>query len=118
MTEATTQIITTLAAVLAVDAEEILAQSLQRFVVEQIGQAQQRLSQGYLAQQRFVQKYGMSLHAFLQNLEAVEEQPEENVTIHGVPLLEALADSRWWAHVQEALDAETHRLAQLQALQR
>ena len=49
-------------------------------------------------------------------LEALEEQPEEEATLQGVPLLEAVADSRWWAHVQEELATETAKLEQLQAL--
>jgi hypothetical protein len=98
------------------DAEAILAQSLRGFVAEQMVQLQQRISQFSVEHQRFLRKYGMPLEAFLHTLEALEEQPEEDAMIRGVPLLEAVADSRWWAHVQEDLAAETAKLEQLQAL--
>ena len=66
MTEATTHIISKLEALLAIDAEAILTQSLQRFVAEQIVHTQQRLSQLYLENQRFLHKYGMPLEAFME----------------------------------------------------
>jgi len=97
------------------DTEAILAQSLRDFVAEQIAQSQQRMSQCYMEHQRFLRKYSMPWEAFMRALEALEEQPEE-ATLQGVPLLEAVADSRWWAHVQEELAAETVKLEQLRAL--
>jgi len=116
MTDGTTSILSTLASVLDMDVEAILAQSLRDFVTEQIAQSQQRISQCYMEHQRFLRKYGMPWDAFMRALEALEEHPEEDATLHGVPLLEAVADSRWWAHVQEELAAETAKLEQLQAL--
>ena len=116
MTDGTTIVLSKLASVLDMDAEAILAQSLRDFMAEQIAQSQQRISQCYVEHQRFLRKYGMSWEAFLYALEALEEQPEEEATLQGVPLLEAVADSRWWAHVQEELAAETVKLEQLQAL--
>lgn len=35
----------------------------------------------------------------------------------GLPWLEAVTDSRWWAHLQDDLAAETAKLEQLQTLQ-
>ena len=116
MMDGTTTVLSRLASVLDMDAEAILAQSLHDFVAEQIALSQQRMSQGYMEHQRFLQKYGMPWEAFMRALEALEEQPEEEVTLQGVPLLEAVADSRWWAHVQEELATETAKLEQLQAL--
>src|SRR2546422_11765980 len=107
MTDGTTSILSTLASVLDMDTEAILAQSLRDFVSEQIAQSQQRMSQSYMEHQRFLRKYGMPWEGFLRALEALEEQPEEVATLQGVPLLEAVADSRWWAHVQEELASET-----------
>jgi hypothetical protein len=40
----------------------------------------------------------------------------EAATFHGVPLVEAVTDSRWWAHVQDDLATETAKVQQLQAL--
>ena len=116
MTAGTTAVLSKLAALLDMDAEGILAQSLRGFVAEQLAQSQQRISQFSVAHQRFLRKYGMPLEAFLRALEALEEEPEEAATFHGVPLVEALADSRWWAHVQEDLATETAKFEQLQAL--
>ncbi len=116
MTDGTTSILSTLASVLDMDTEAILAQSLHDFVAEQIAQSQQRMSQCYMEHQRFLRKYSMPWEAFMRALEALEEQPEEEATLQGVPLLEAVADSRWWAHVQEELATETVNLEQLQAL--
>jgi hypothetical protein len=116
MTDGTTAVLSKLAALLDMDAAGILAQSLRGFVAEQLAQSQQRISQLSVTHQRFLRKYGMPLEAFLRALEAVEEEPEEVATFHGVPLLEALADSRWWAHVQEELATETAKFEQLQAL--
>ena len=116
MTDAATAVLSKLEALLDMDGETILTQSLRGFIAEKMLQVQQRISQLYLEHQRFVHKYGESLDAFLQALDALEEQPEEDATIHGVPLLEAVADSRWWAHVQEDLATETAKLEQLQAL--
>jgi hypothetical protein len=116
MSDAATAVLSKLAALLDMDAETILTQSLQGFVAEKLTQVQQRMSQLYLEQQRFVRKYGMSLDAFLRTLEALEDQSEEDTTVQGVPLLEAVADSRWWAHVQEDLATATATLEQLQAL--
>ena len=116
MTDATTAVIAKLETVLSMDAESILTQSLHRFVAAMIEQTQQRISQSYLDHQRFLRKYGMPLDAFMRALEAREDHPEENAQLEGVPLLEAVADSRWWVHVQEELAAATTRLEQLQAL--
>ena len=116
MTDGTTAVLSKLAALLDMDAEAILSQSLRGFVAEQMAQSQQRISQFSGERQRFLQKYGMPLEVFIRALEALEEQPEEDATLHGVPLLEAVADSRWWAHVQEDLAAETAKFEQLQAL--
>ena len=52
-------VLSRLASVLDMDAEAILAQSLHDFVAEQIALSQQRMSQGYMEHQRFLQKYGM-----------------------------------------------------------
>lgn len=116
MMDGTTTVLSRLASVLDMDAEAILAQSLHDFVAEQIALSQQRMSQGYMEHQRFLRKYGMPWEGFMRALEALEEQPEEEATLQGVPLLEAAADSRWWAHVQEELATETVKLEQLQAL--
>jgi hypothetical protein len=116
MMDGTTGVLSKLAALLDMDAEGILAQSLHGFVAEQLVQSQQRISQLSVEHQRFLRKYGMPLEAFLCALEALEEEPEEAATFHGVPLGEALADSRWWAHVQEDLATETAKFEQLQAL--
>jgi len=116
MMEGTTAVISTLSALLDMDAEAILAQSLRGFVAEQMAQLQQRISQLSVEHQRFRRKYGMPWEAFMRALETLDDQPEEDATLHGVPLLEAMADSRWWAHVQEDLAAATVKLEQLQAL--
>ena len=116
MTAGTTTVLSKLAALLDMDAEGILTQSLRGFVAAQLAQSQQRISRLSVAYQRFLRKYGMPLEAFLRAMEALEEEPEEAATFHGVPLVEALADSRWWAHVQEDLGAETATFEQLQAL--
>ena len=116
MTDGTTTVLSKLASVLDMDAEAVLAQSLRDFVMEQIAQSQQRMSQCYMEHQRFLRKYGMPWEAFLHALEVLEEQPEEDATLQGIPMLEAVADSRWWAHVQEELATETAKLEQLQAL--
>ena len=116
MTDGTTAVLSKLAAVLDMDAEGILAQSLRGVVAEQLAQSQQRISQLSVTHQRFRRQYGMPLEAFLRALENLEEAPEEAATFHGVPLVEALADSRWWAHVQEDLATETAKFEQLQVL--
>ncbi|SRR5712692_7229840 len=117
MTDGATTVLSKLETVLDMDAESILRQSLQSFIATKMMQVQQRISQLYLDHQRFTQKYEMSLEAFQQALDVLEEQSEEEATIRGVSLLEAVADSRWWAHVQEDLATETSRLVQLQALE-
>ena len=116
MTDGATTVLSKLASVLDMDAEAILTQSLRNFMAEQIAQSQQRISQCYMEHQRFLRKYGMPWESFIGALEAVEEQPEEEATLQGIPLVEAVADSRWWAHVQEELATETVKLEQLQAL--
>jgi hypothetical protein len=110
MTDGTTTVLSKLAALLDMDAEAILAQSLHGFVAEQMAPLQQRISQLSEEHQRFLRQYNMPLGAFLHALEALEEQPEEDVMIRGEPLLEAVADSRWWAHVQADLAAEMAKL--------
>ena len=109
MTDVATAVLSKLEALLDMDGETILTQSLRGFIAEKTLQVQQRISQLYLEHQRFVHKYGESLDAFfLQALDALEDQPEEDAaTIYGVPLLAAVADSRWWTHVQEDLATET-----------
>ena len=59
MTDVTTIVLSKLAAVLDMEAEAILAQSLHDFMAEQIAQSQQRMSQCYMEHQRFLRKYGM-----------------------------------------------------------
>jgi hypothetical protein len=117
MTDATTVVLSKLAAMLELDADTILTQSVQGFVNDTITQTQKKISELYIEHQRFQQKYGMSLEAFMRDLDALEEDAEENATIQGVPWLEAVSDSRWWAHVQDDLAAETTKLEQLQTLQ-
>jgi hypothetical protein len=117
MTDATTVVLSKLAAMLELDADTILTQSVQGFVNDTITQTQKKISELYIEHQRFQRKYGMSFEAFMQVLEELEEDAEEDATIHGVPWLEAVADSRWWAHVQDDLAAETAKLEQLQTLQ-
>jgi hypothetical protein len=85
MTDGTTAVLSKLAAVLDMDAEGILAQSLRGLVAEQMAQSQQRISQLSVEHQRFLRKYGMPLEAFMRALEALEEQPSE-ATIHGGPI--------------------------------
>jgi hypothetical protein len=117
MTDATTVVLSKLAAMLELDADTILTQSVQSFVNDTIVQTQKKISQLYIEHQRFLHKYGMSLEAFIRNLDALEEDAAEDAMIHGVPWLEAVTDSRWWAHVQDDLAAETTKLEQLQTLQ-
>jgi hypothetical protein len=117
MTDATTVILSKLAALLELDTDAIRTQSVQGVVNDTIAQTQKKISQLYLEHQRFQHKYDMSLEAFLQTLDALEEDAEEDATIQGVPWLEAVTDSRWWPHVQDDLAAETAKLEQLQTLQ-
>ena len=64
MTDAATAVLSKLEALLDMDGETILTQSLRGFIAEKTLQVQQRISQLYLEHQRFVHKYGESLDAF------------------------------------------------------
>jgi hypothetical protein len=77
MTDGTPAVLSKLAAVLDMDTQAILEQSLRGFIAEQLAQSQQRISQLSVEHQRFLRKYGMPLEAFLRAIEALEKQPEE-----------------------------------------
>ena len=118
MTDLTNTIIPSLGEVLNMEAEEVLRQSLQAFLAKKIVEAQCRLGQLYVEDQRFSHKYGMEYAALNQALDALEGQAEGGeAEIKGVSLPEAVADSRWWEHVVEDLAAAMVRLEHLRVLQ-
>jgi len=118
MNDLTDTLIPSLAEALNMEAEEVLKQSLQGFLVKKIVEAQCQVGQLYVEEQRFSHKYGMEHAALNQALEALEGRAEEGgAEIKGISLLEAVADSRWWEHVVEDLATARVRLEQLQLLQ-
>ncbi len=73
----------------------------------------------YLEDQLLRQKYKMGLEGLNEALERLEDLPNyEEAKIRGIPVLEAVTDTRSWEHIIERLRGEEKRLQELLSLQK
>lgn len=72
----------------------------------------------HLKDQLLRQKYEIDLEELNEALERLEDLPSyEEVKIDGIPVLEAVADTRSWEHIIERLRGEEKKLQKLMSLQ-
>ena len=73
----------------------------------------------HLEDQLLRQKYKMGLEELNEALERLENLPNyEETKIKGIPVLEAVADTRSWEHIIERLRGEEKKLQELSGLQK
>ncbi len=73
----------------------------------------------HLEDQLLRQKYEMGLEELNEALERLENLPNyEKAKIGGIPVLEAVADTRSWEHIIERLIGEEKTLQELLSLQK
>jgi hypothetical protein len=86
---------------------------------DQIADSEMLIGKLYLRDQSLRQKYEMSLEELNEALGSLENLPNyEEAKIRGIPVLEAVADTRSWEHVIERLIGEEKKLQELLSLQK
>ena len=86
---------------------------------EEIADSERRIGKLHLKEQRLRQKYQMNLEELAQVLEKLESAEDyEAQTVNGIPVLEAVADTRAWEHLLQNLEEEEKKLSELDALVR
>lgn len=104
------------AGILGISEDALLQEMTSRFIKEKIADSERRIGKFHLKEQKLRQKYQMNLEELAQALEKLESTEDyEAQTINGVPVLEAVADTRAWEHLLENLAEEEEKLSELVA---
>lgn len=99
--------------------DDLLTRMFTDFIADRIAESEMKIGQLYLRDQLLRQKYKMGLEGLNEALERLEDLPNyEEVKIRGIPVLEAVADTRSWEHIIERLRGEEKRLQELLSLQK
>lgn len=107
------------AGILGISEDALLREMTSRFIKEKIADSERRIGKFHLKEQKLRQKYQMNLEELTQLLEELESAEDyEAQAINGIPVLEAVADTRAWEHLSENLEEEEKRLSELVALVR
>jgi hypothetical protein len=78
-----------------------------------------KIGQLYLGDRLLRQRYEMGLEELNDTLERLENLPNyEKAKIGGIPVLEAVADTRSWEHIIKRLIREEKKLQELLSLQK
>ena len=105
--------------ILDVGEDDLLTRMFADFVADQIADSEMRIGQLYLGDRLLRQKYEMGLEDLNEALRRLENLPNyEEAMIKGIPVLEAVADTRSWEHVIERLRGEEKKLQELLSLQK
>ena len=105
--------------ILGVGEDDLLTGMFANFVVDQIADSEMKIGKLYLRDQLLRQKYEMGLEELNEALERLENLPNyEKAKIGGIPVLEAVADTRSWEHIIERLIREKKKLQELLSLQK
>jgi hypothetical protein len=99
--------------------DELLTRMFANFIANQIAENEMKIGELHLEDQLLRQKYEMGLEDLIEALERLENLPNyEEAKIRGVPVLEAVADTRSWEHTIERLIGEEKKLQELLSLQK
>ena len=83
-----------------------------------IAESEMRIDELHVEDRLLWQKYEMGLDELNEALERSEDLPNyEEAKIRGIPVLEAVSDTRSWEHVIERLRGEERKLQELLSLQ-
>lgn len=105
--------------ILGVGEDDLLTRMFDNFIANQIAESEMRIGKLYLRDQSLRQKYEMGLEELNEALESLENLPNyEEAKIRGVPVLEAVADTRSWEHTIERLRGEEKKLQELSGLRK
>ena len=105
--------------ILSVGEEELLTRMFADFIADRIAESEMRIGKLHLEDQLLRQKYQMGLEELNEALGKLENlRNYEEAEIRGIPVLEAVADTKSWEHVIERLRGEEKRLQELWSLQK
>lgn len=105
--------------ILGVGEDELLAGMFADFIANQIADSEMKIGKLHLRDQLLRQKYKMGLEELNEALKRLENLPNyEEAKVRGIPVLEAVADTRSWEHIIEGLRREEKRLQELLSLQK
>lgn len=95
--------------------EDLLRQAFCAFVQDEIAASERRLGQLYAEEHNLRRKYGTDMDGLNRQLAVLEQTAEgfEEQNVSGVPILEAVSDTRRWEHILERLTQEEDRLQRL-----
>ncbi len=103
--------------ILGMSEDGLLQEMTSHFIKERIADSERRIGRLHLKEQKLRQKYQMNLEELARVLEKLESAEDyETQTINGIPVLEAVADTRTWEHLLENLEEEEKKLSELAAL--
>jgi hypothetical protein len=89
------------------------------FIADQIAESEMRIGKLYFEDQLLRRKYEMGLEELNKTLGKLENLPNyEEAKSRGIPVLEAVADTRSWEHIIERLRREEKKLQELLSLQK
>ncbi len=105
--------------ILGVGEDDLLTRMFANFIANQIAESEMKIGKLHLEDQLLRQKYRMGLEELNEALERLENLPNyEEAKIKGIPVLEAVADTRSWEHTIERLTREGKKLQELLSLQK
>ena len=105
--------------ILGVGEDQLLTGMFADFIADQITGSEMKIGKLYLRDQLLRRKYEMGLEDLNEALERLENLPNyEETKIRGIPVLEAVADTRSWEHIIERLIGEEKKLQELLSLQK
>lgn len=105
--------------ILGLGEEELLTGMFADFIADQIAESEMKIGKLHFEDQLLRWKYEMSLEELNEALERLGNLPNyEEAKLRGIPVLEAVADTRSWEHIIERLRREEKRLQELLSLQK
>jgi len=105
------------AGILGMSEDALLREMTSHFIKEKIADSERRIAKFHLKEQKLRQKYQMNPEELAQVLEKLESAEDyEAQTVNGIPVLEAVADTRAWEHLLGNLEEEEKKLSELTAL--
>lgn len=104
--------------ILGVGEDDLLTRMFANFIANQIAESEMKIGKLHF-EELLRHKYEMGLEELNEALEKLENLPNyEEAKIDGIPVLEAVTDTRSWEHIIERLTEEEKRLQELLSLQK
>lgn len=108
-----------LAEIFGMDRNKLIEESISNFIDGEMLKCEKRIGKLWLEYDMLNRKYGMSLEDLCKALDKIEtEERYEEKDIRGVPILEAVSDTRRWKHLAEDLEREEARYMKLSELKK